>query len=46
MEAQLAEFVDVTGIDELILSFPLHDTTATFENVQAVGDMSGLIVKQ
>ncbi|WP_218311559.1 LLM class flavin-dependent oxidoreductase [Alteromonas antoniana] len=46
VEAQLAEFVDVTGIDELILSFPLHDTTATFENVQAVGDMSGLIVKQ
>lgn len=46
VEAQLAEFVDVTGIDELILSFPLHDTTATFENVQAVGDMKSIIIKQ
>lgn len=46
VERQLTEFVDVTGIDELILSFPLHDTTATFENVQAVGEMQGLIARQ
>lgn len=46
VEQRLTEFVDVIGIDELILSFPLHDTAATFENVQAVGEMRGLIAKQ
>ncbi len=43
VQAKLREFVDATDVDELIVSFPLHDQGHAEEAIKAVGQMNEVI---
>ncbi|WP_018982849.1 LLM class flavin-dependent oxidoreductase [Salinimonas chungwhensis] len=42
VESQLQNFVESTGVDELILSFPIYDDNQCLAAIQKVGDMTSV----